>query len=207
MSRTADHRAVGCGRENYRLAQRQRPAATASLRMPRPHRTWRLMLNRPPSRRGIEARRPRTAGVPPQPENQGCLGRVAKAHPGRHPRPRETSRLGGKARTVRPIPELPPARPPASLCSMSTCEPRRTAKRLFASTRPSTARYRRRVEITRPSTGRHPSYFRMPAYDVPCGNGRLGAGLYIKRYRAATWSRLRATGWSRRPTSDLSAIC
>jgi hypothetical protein len=35
------------------------------------------------------------------------------------------------------------------------------------------------VEVITPSTGRH-LYFRMPAYDVPCGNGRLGTGLDIK---------------------------
>jgi hypothetical protein len=35
------------------------------------------------------------------------------------------------------------------------------------------------VEVITPSTGRH-LYFRMPAYDVPCGNGRLGVGLDIK---------------------------
>jgi hypothetical protein len=34
-------------------------------------------------------------------------------------------------------------------------------------------------EVTTPSTGRH-LYFKMPAYDVPCGNGRLGIGLDIK---------------------------
>jgi hypothetical protein len=35
------------------------------------------------------------------------------------------------------------------------------------------------VEVITPSTGRH-LYFRMPAHDVPCGNGRLGIGLDIK---------------------------
>jgi hypothetical protein len=35
------------------------------------------------------------------------------------------------------------------------------------------------VEVITPSTGRH-IYFKMPAFDIPCGNGRLGVGLDIK---------------------------